>query len=69
VQTRRLRRGSGTFTEVRRGDGVSVQRPNTEVETELVSKVLNETQGDGAFAPDESDGNRGGRREEKRPCE
>jgi hypothetical protein len=37
VQMRRLRRGGGTFTEVRRGDGVSVQRPNAEVETELVS--------------------------------
>jgi hypothetical protein len=49
--------------------GVSVQRPNLEVETELVSKVLNETQGDGAFAPDKSDRNCGGRREEKRPCE
>ena len=36
---------------------------------ELASKVLNKTQGDGVFVPDKSDGNRGGRRGEKHPCE
>ena len=61
--------GGGERSRKSGGGTELTSKPNAEVETELASKVLNETQGDGTFAPDKSDGNRGGRRGEKCPCE